>query len=77
MLNKIISSIFGISEDKINDDLLRENTSEWDSFNHLLLINELESKFNINFTIQETESITSVSNIINLLKSKGVKYENI
>ncbi len=57
VLKDIVSKIFNITKDRISDDLSRENTEEWDSFNHLLLINAVESELQIKFSMAEVEAV--------------------
>ncbi len=56
-LKKIVSKVLGIEENMVRPELSRENTSEWDSFNHLLLISEVEKAMNIRFTMEEVGAI--------------------
>ena len=43
---------------------------EWDSFAHLNLITLVESKFNIEFSIDETVSIQSLKILLKLIEQK-------
>jgi acyl carrier protein len=72
-LNKIFSKILGLNEDAINEDISKENTEEWDSFNHLLLISEVEKTFGITFSILEIENIKDYKTLKNLIDKKEVK----
>tara|TARA_Y100000590_G_C15138139_1_gene795088 strand:- start:362 stop:595 length:234 start_codon:yes stop_codon:yes gene_type:complete len=51
-------------------DLSQINMDEWDSFAHLNLITLVESKFNIEFSIDETISIQSLRILLKLIKEK-------
>jgi len=70
-LNEILSRVFDLNEDKINDNISKENTEEWDSFNHLLLISEIEKSLGINFSISEVEEIKDYKILKQLIKEKG------
>ena len=52
-LYKIIAKVFSISESKISSESGPANIESWDSFNGLVLVDELENHFNIKFTISE------------------------
>ena len=46
-LYEIIAKIMGVPASEINDESSPETIESWDSFNSLLLADELESEFNI------------------------------
>ena len=50
-LYRIIANAFSISESDINDKSGPENIEAWDSFNGLVLVDELENHFNIKLAI--------------------------
>lgn len=56
-LKEIVSAILKISQQDLGDQTPRTQIPEWDSFNHLMLISELESQLNITFTMEEVGSI--------------------
>lgn len=68
-LNKIFSDAFG-STVEINLDSDKSNINEWDSFNHLNLIVELEAQLDIKFNAVEIESIKDVKFLMELINSK-------
>ena len=45
----IVAKVFSMSENDINDESGPENIESWDSFNGLILVDELENNFNIKF----------------------------
>ena len=46
-LYQIVSKVFNVSIDKINDDTNPEVLEEWDSFNFYVLLDEIEKSFGI------------------------------
>ena len=58
-LKKIVAKVLNIDEIRVNDGLSMSNAEQWDSFNHLLLISEIEKELGIAFSIQEVERIKS------------------
>ena len=50
-VNVIIAKVFSISESEVNDQSGPENIEAWDSFNGLILVDELENHFKIKFSI--------------------------
>ena len=69
-LKKIAAKVLNVDESKM-DELTMDNTEQWDSFNHLLLISEIEKQLGIKFSIQEVEEIKSFKNLREIASSKG------
>ena len=59
-LYQIISRVFNVDKNRINDETSPENLEEWDSFNFYVLLDELENEFNIQFNLDETLEIKKV-----------------
>jgi magnesium-protoporphyrin IX monomethyl ester (oxidative) cyclase len=84
-IKHIIATVLGIDERTITDETTRDNTEEWDSFNHLLLINNLEKELNISVKISDIEKIRSFSDIkkvfqhnkkVLLIKAPEIDFES-
>lgn len=71
-LYKIISKVMSVPLSEVNDQSGPENMESWDSFNGLVLVDELESEFDIKFTIDEVADVSSVEDIKRYLKKHGV-----
>jgi len=69
-LREIMSRVFDIDINTINDELACDNTEEWDSFNHLLLISEIEKEMDIIFTISEVEQIKTFKVLREIISKK-------
>lgn len=72
-LKKILSKVLEIDERDINDDSSPDNIENWDSFNGLMLVSELEDEFKIRFTIDEVINVKNVEDIKKALVKHGVK----
>ena len=70
-LKKIVVKVLNIDEIEVNDTLTMENAKQWDSFNHLLLISEIEKEMGITFSIQEVEKIKSFKDLREIVLDKG------
>ena len=68
----IVSKVFSIPESEINDESGPENIESWDSFNGLILVDELENHFNIKFSISEITDVKNVADIKRHLKTHNV-----
>lgn len=71
-LKEIVSRVLNIEAAKINDGLVR-GSEEWDSFNHLLLISEIEKEMNVKFITQEIEKIKTFKNLREIVLNKENK----
>ena len=49
-----------------------DNIENWDSYNGLLLIDELESEFDVKFSVDETYDVKTIEDIKRHLKNHGV-----
>ncbi|HLC52753.1 MAG TPA: acyl carrier protein [Candidatus Nanoarchaeia archaeon] len=71
-LNGILKSVIKISPDLINDKTSPETAENWDSFNGLMLVTELEKGFSVRFTIDEIIAVTCVGDIKDSLRHHGI-----
>ena len=71
-VNAIIAKVFSISESQINDQSGPENIESWDSFNGLILVDELENHFKIKFSISEITDVKTVADIKQHLKNHNI-----
>ena len=61
-----------IESSELTDESSPEDIENWDSYNGLLLIDELESEFNVKFTVEEVFDVHSIADIKNHLLNHGV-----
>jgi len=73
---KVIARVMDVPISRINDESSPQNIESWDSFNGLVLADELESEFNLKFTMKEIEEVMSVADIKKCLKNYGVKFDD-
>ncbi|MDC0606052.1 acyl carrier protein [Flavobacteriaceae bacterium] len=66
----IIKVTFELEE--VQADISQNNCIKWDSLNHLNLILEIESEFDISFDPEEIGNIKSASDILSLLKKRNI-----
>ena len=71
-LYNIISKVFSVPISEINDESSPKTIESWDSFNGLILIDELESNFNIKFSVSEIIDVKNVKDIKRHLNDHGV-----
>ena len=71
-VNPIIAKVFSLPESEINDESSPESIESWDSFNGLVLVDELENHFKIKFSISEITDVKNVADIKRHLKNHNV-----
>jgi len=71
-VNTIVAKVFSIDESEITDKSSPETIESWDSFNGLVLVDELETHFKIKFSISEITNVKNVADIKQHLKNHNV-----
>lgn len=74
-LFNIVSNVFEIPESEINYDTSPETIEKWDSFNGLILLDEIENSFDVKFTLDEILDVKKVLDFKNLLEKRGITIE--
>jgi len=68
----IIAQVMAVPVSEINNKSSPENIESWDSFNGLVLLDELENSFNVKFSLEEIIDVKTVEDIKKHLKNQGV-----
>tara|TARA_B110000467_G_scaffold3324_1_gene2784 strand:- start:238 stop:477 length:240 start_codon:yes stop_codon:yes gene_type:complete len=74
-LYEIISRVMKIDISSISDELGPKTIENWTSFNGYVLLNELETGFNVKFTIDEVIDVKNIIDIKRHLRNKGIKLD--
>jgi acyl carrier protein len=74
-LYNIISKVFSVPISEINDQSNPETIESWDSFNGLILVDDIESNFNVKFTVSEITDVKNISDIKRHLKNHGINVD--
>ena len=74
-LFEIVARVFNISINEINYESNPENIENWDSFTGYVLLDEIETNFNVTFTMDELLEIKKIEDFKNILKKKGINFE--
>jgi acyl carrier protein len=69
-VKKILTQILNHENFEIKEGLSATEVEGWDSLSHILIITEVEKKFNIRFKLRELNNLDSVGNLIELIHSK-------
>lgn len=75
-LYKIISKVMNFNIDAINDNSSPETIPSWTSFNGYVLLDALETNFNVKFSIDEVMDVKNVSDIKRHLQNHGVIFDD-
>jgi acyl carrier protein len=70
---ELIKSTFPNSTVKIDKKTTANDVDEWDSLGHIMLIQAIEEKFNIEFDLDELLDLNNVGDIIQITKNKVLK----
>tara|TARA_Y100001936_G_scaffold34250_3_gene32309 strand:- start:1400 stop:1639 length:240 start_codon:yes stop_codon:yes gene_type:complete len=73
---EIVARVFSIPVSQVNEESSPENIESWDSFNGLVLVDELENHFNIKFSISEITDVKTVADIKRHLKNHNVSLDD-
>ena len=68
----MISNIMNLPINTLNDQSGPENIKNWDSFNGLVLVDEIENYFNVKFSLEEIIDVKTISDIKRHLKNHNV-----
>ncbi len=72
-LRNIMSNLFGIPIEEINEKISIENCDQWDSFQQMSLLLAIEEDFGVNLNDDEVIKMTDFKSIISILESHGIQ----
>ena len=75
-LYSIISKVMDIPISEINDESSPESIESWDSFNSYVLLDEIETEFKTEFSIDEVVETKNVADIKKYLKKHGIELND-
>ncbi len=73
----VVSNIIGVPVETLSEKSSQGTVAYWDSLKHMSLILSLEEGFSVSLSDEEIMKISSIKDIIKLLKEKGVPDEMI
>ncbi len=75
-LYNLIAKVFNVPASEINDESTPESIESWTSFNGYVLLYELETSFNVKFSIDEAMDVKNVADIKRHLNNHGVVFDD-
>jgi acyl carrier protein len=73
-LYQLIADVFNINILDVNEQSNPESIENWDSFNGFVLLDDLETKFNVKFSLDEVTAVKNVGDIKQHLQNHGVTF---
>lgn len=74
-LRALVQDVFLLTPEEFRFDLARSEVETWDSFGVVSLAVGVQQTFGYHFTPEEATSIEGVSDIMRILGSKGISFE--
>ena len=69
-LTEIFHVVFTNPNIVLNDSLTANDVDGWDSLTHMILIDEVENKFNIKFKLKELNKLKNVGDLLEMIDLK-------
>jgi len=72
-IEEVVSSVFGVERETVNERSSPETVEGWDSMGHVNLVAALEQRFNVSIDIDDVMHMANVGKIREILASYGVQ----
>lgn len=69
-LNEVFRDVFDDESIEVFEDTTAEDIDDWDSLNHITLIDAVESEFGMNFTMGEVSGMKNVGEMASIIKER-------
>jgi acyl carrier protein len=69
-MTEVLTSVLKHQNFEIRDDLIAAEVEGWDSLNHMVIISEIEEKFDIKFKLRDLNKLKNMGSLIELIQSK-------
>lgn len=70
LLNEIFREVFNDDRIVIHNEMTSKDIDNWNSLTHMVLITNIEDRFNIRFKLRELNKLRQVGDLINTIESK-------
>jgi acyl carrier protein len=72
----VLAEVFNLRTEQIVPELTREDVGNWDSLKQMDLVMSIERTFGITLEIADIVKMTSVANIMEVLRDKGAELDS-
>ena len=69
-LNEVFRDVFDDDTIEVNEDTTAADIEDWDSLNHITLIDAVESEFGVRFTMGEVSGMKNVGEMAQIIKER-------
>ena len=70
-LNEVFRDVFDDDSIEVNADTTANDIEDWDSLNHITLIDAVESEFGVRFTMGEVSGMKNVGEMAQIIKERS------
>lgn len=70
-LNGVFRDVFDDDSISVNEQTTANDIEDWDSLNHITLIDAVESEFGIRFTMGEVSGMKNVGEMAQIIKDRA------
>lgn len=68
-LNEVFRDVFDDENIEVNDNTTSDDIEDWDSLEHINLINAVEQQFGIKFNMGQIVSMKNVGEMVNIIEA--------
>ena len=69
-LNEVFRDVFDDDSIEVNENTTANDIEDWDSLNHITLIDAVESEFGVHFTMGEVSGMKNVGEMAQIIKER-------
>jgi acyl carrier protein len=66
----ILTSVLGHDNFELQENLSAKDVDGWDSLTHMIIITEIEAKFEVRFKLKELNKLNNMGNHLDLVSNK-------
>ncbi len=70
-LNEVFRDVFDDDSITVNENTTAADIEDWDSLNHITLIDAVESEFKVRFTMGEVSGMKNVGEMAQIIKERA------
>ena len=72
-LNELFKVFFDDDSIEVDESTTADDIEDWDSLNHITLIDTVENEFGVRFTMGEVSGMKNVGEMAHIIKERGKK----
>lgn len=70
-LNEVFRDVFDDDSIEVNENTTAADIEDWDSLNHITLIDAVESEFGVRFTMGEVSGMKNVGEMAQIIRERS------